>query len=122
MWLFTKYGFYSAVCARRAGQPLDHDRVMVRARLREHLDALKGRFPDLLGDRPVVVAAGTDYACRIFVDKAVWARIVSDLADDVDYGNFKSAVARHQGTTEYEHALHGVWRVTYDVQSGKRHW
>ena len=32
MWLFTKYGFYSAVCARRGageGQPLDSTRVMV---------------------------------------------------------------------------------------------
>lgn len=124
MWLFTKYGFYSAVCARRGngepGQPLDPTRVMVRARLREHLEVLKARFPELLGDCPIVASAGTDYACRIFVDKAAWSRIVADLADDIDYGNFKSAVGRHQGAdgATYTHALSDVWRVMYDVQMG----
>lgn len=124
MWLFTKYGFYSAVCARRGtgepGQPLDPSRVMVRARLPEHLEALKARFPDVLGDSPVVESADTDYACRIFVDTAAWARVVSDLANDIDYGNFKSAVARHQGANAYEHALHEVWSAMHDVQSGRR--
>ena len=53
MWIFTKYGFFSAVCARRGdgnhGQPIDSDRIMVRARVRGHLEALMKRFPDLLG-------------------------------------------------------------------------
>src|SRR6185295_9914327 len=53
MWLFTKHGFYSAVCARtgdgRHGQPPDVTRIMVRARVKEHLNGLKDRFPDLLG-------------------------------------------------------------------------
>ena len=47
MWLFTKYGFFSAVCARQGsghhGQPVDLNRIMVRARLRTHLEALKDR-------------------------------------------------------------------------------
>ena len=44
MWLFTKYGCYSVVCARqgdgRHGQPADESRVMVRGRVRSHLEAL----------------------------------------------------------------------------------
>jgi len=36
MWLFTKHGFFSAVCARQGngehGQPVDPGRIMVRAR------------------------------------------------------------------------------------------
>lgn len=55
MWLFTKYGFYSAVCARQGdgklGQPVDPNRIMVRARVRRHLETLKEGFPDLLGDK-----------------------------------------------------------------------
>ena len=43
MWIFTKHGFFSAVCARqgdgRHGQPVDPDRMMVRARNRGHLEA-----------------------------------------------------------------------------------
>lgn len=126
MWLFTRYGFYSAVCARRGngepGQPLDPARVMVRARLRDHLEALKARFPDLVGDCPVVASAGTDYAWRLFVDKGTWARVVSELADDIEYGNFKSAVASHQGAggATYAHALSDVWEVMSDVQASDR--
>jgi hypothetical protein len=52
MWIFTKHGFFSAVCARQGdgkhGQSVDPDRILVRARVRGHLDALKKRFPERL--------------------------------------------------------------------------
>ena len=52
MWIFTKYGFYSAVCARQGdgshGQPVDTNRIMVRARIRKHLETLLDQFSDLL--------------------------------------------------------------------------
>ncbi len=54
MWLFTKHGFYSAVCARQGdgshGQPVDPDRIMVRTRVPGRLDVLKQRFSDLLDE------------------------------------------------------------------------
>ena len=69
MWLFTKHGFYSAVCARKGdgshGQPVDPNRIMVRARVRSHLDALKDCFSDLLSDCEIKDFSGTDYAFRI---------------------------------------------------------
>ena len=122
MWVFTKYGFFSAVCARRGvgghGQPVDPDRIMLRARDRRHLEALKGRFPDRLGLCEIREFPGADYAFRIFVDKAVWSHILSELAEETDYDNFKSAVAHHQGRQRaaYEHALHGVWEVMRRIQ------
>jgi len=122
MWVFTKYGFYSVVCARQGdgghGRPVDVSRVMVRARVREHLDALKARFPDLVGDCDIQEFAGSDYACRIFVHKSTWNTVISLLADDIDYDNFKSEVARHQGAAgaAYEHALHDVWAVMNQLQ------
>ncbi len=64
--MFTKHGFFSAVCARKGngkhGQPVDLDRIMVRARVRSHLEALKKRFPELLGTCETQESAGTDYA------------------------------------------------------------
>ena len=117
MWLFTKYGFYSTVCARQGdgsrGQPVDPDRIMVRARVRSHLEALKERFPDLLAECEIIESAGTDYAFRIFVDKAVWSQVLVGLNEELDYDNFKSEVARHQGSDgdAYEHSLHEVWSV-----------
>ena len=122
MWIFTKHGFFSAVCARQGngkhGQPVDLDRIMVRARLRGHLEALKKRFPELLGEYEIQESAGTDYAFRLFVPKSAWTQVVAGLAEETEYDNFKSEVARHQGHggAPYRHALHDVWSVMNRLQ------
>jgi hypothetical protein len=122
MWVFTKYGFFSAVCARQGsgkhGQPVDTNRIMVRARVRAHLESLKKRFGHLLGQCEVQEFAGSDYAFRIFVAKPVWSQVLAELAEETDYDNFKSEVARHQGKAgcAYEHCLHEVWSVMYKLQ------
>lgn len=122
MWIFTKHGFFSAVCARQGngkhGQSVDLDRIMVRARLRSHLEALKSRFPDLLDKCDIHESAGTDYAYRLFVPKSAWVQVLAGLAEETDYDNFKSEVAHHQGEAgaAYEHSLHDVWSVMYKLQ------
>jgi hypothetical protein len=122
MWLFTKHGFFSAVCARqgdgRHGQAVDPDRIMVRARVRGHLEALQRRFPDLLGTSEIQHSTTADYAFRLFVDKQAWRDMVAALADETDYDNFKSEVARHQGRrgAAYEESLHDVWSVMNRLQ------
>ena len=122
MWIFTKHGFFSAVCARqgngRHGQPIDPDRIMVRARLRSHLPALKARFPEFLGECDIQESGGTDYAFRIFVQKPIWSKVIAELAEETDYDNFKSEVARHQGSSgaAYEQSLHAVWSVMNKLQ------
>jgi hypothetical protein len=122
MWIFTKYGFFSAVCAKpgkgQPGQPVDPDRLMVRARVRNHLESLKNRFPESLGVCPIEAHVGTDYAYRIFVPKGTWAKVIAALTDEIDYGNFKSEVRRHGGKEgeAYEHALHDVWGVMFKLQ------
>lgn len=122
MWLFTKHGFYSAVCARQGdgshSQPVDSDRIMVRARVRSHLEALKDGFSDVLADCEVKEFAGTDYAFRIFVDKSVWSQVLVGLNEEMDYDNFKSEVARHQESegAAYAHSLHDVWSVMNRLQ------
>ena len=122
MWIFTKYGFFSAVCARKGdgkqGRALDENRIMVRARNDGHLLALQARFPELLKEQKVLRSDDTDYAFRILVDRQVWSQVAAGLADETDYGNFKSEVAHHQGRegAAYEHALHDVWSVMYRLQ------
>jgi hypothetical protein len=125
MWIFTKHGFFSAVCARQGdgkhGRPVDPDLVMVRARVRGHLEALKQRFPNLLGQCKVQEFAGTDYAYRRFVQKSAWVQVLAGLAQDTDYDNFKSEIARHQGKTgaAYERSLHEVWAVMHELQESE---
>lgn len=122
MWLFTKHGFYSIVCARQGdgshGQPVDPDRVMVRARVRSQLEALQEQFADLVADCEILESSSTDYAYRIFVSKSVWAQVMVGLTEELDYDNFKSKVARHQGSNgaAYEHSLHEVWSVMNRLQ------
>ena len=122
MWIFTRYGFFNAVCARQGtgkhGSPVDPDRIMVRARVRRHLEDLKQRFPDLLNACDIREFAGADYAFRIFADKPAWSAVLSRLGDETDYDNFKSEVARYQGRagTAYDRSLHDVWSVMFQLQ------
>ena len=122
MWIFTKHGFFSAVCARQGngkhGQPVDLERIMVRARIRSHLVSLKKRFPDLLGECEIQESIGTDYAYRLFVQKSAWMQVLAGLDEETDYVNFKSEVAHHQGKAgaAYEHSLHDVWSVMHRLQ------
>lgn len=124
MWLFTKYGFYSAVCARKGDgshtQPADPERIMVRARVRDHLEALKERFSDVLANCEIKEFPGADYAFRIFIPKSSWSRLLVDLAEEIDYDNFKNEVAHHQGSQgkEYESSLHKVWETMNQLQKG----
>jgi hypothetical protein len=101
MWLFTKHGFFSAVCARQGdgahGQPVDPSRMMVRARLGPHLEALTARFPDELEGCEIVETKRSDYAFRLFVGKAAWTRVAAALAEEIDYDNFKDEVEKYQG-------------------------
>jgi hypothetical protein len=62
--------------------------------------------------------AGTDYAYRLFVQKYAWTQMLARLAEETDYDNFKSEVARYQGRNgaAYEHSLHEVWSVMHRLQ------
>ena len=115
MWLFTKYGFYSVVCARQGdggyGQPIDENRLMGRARLQQHLEALSTRFPALLGDARILAFPGSDYAFRIFVPKTAWVTVAAELTEEIAYDNFKAEVARGSAGDDYEAALHEVWSI-----------
>lgn len=112
MWLFTKYGFFSTVCARqddgKHGRDVDPTRIMVRARVRKHLEELQKRFAELIGGCKVCEFTGSDYAYRIFVDKpgpyrqaeagmleaAVSSNQSIPEADYRDYPNFESVMER----------------------------
>ena len=123
MWLFTQYGFFSAVCAREGDgsytNRVDPTRIMVRARLKTHLENLKRRFKDTIGDVEIIETPDTDYRYRVFVDKSKWTHMLESIGDEIDYDNFKSQVARHQGSSgaTYSHSLHDVWSIMHRLQN-----
>ena len=51
-------------------ETVDPDRIMVRARMRSHLESLKDRFALLLDQCEIQESAGPDYAIRLFVRKS----------------------------------------------------
>ncbi|MDX2035583.1 MAG: hypothetical protein SFX72_02940 [Isosphaeraceae bacterium] len=126
MWIFTRYGFFSAVCAREGdgahGRPIDPDRIMVRARLRDHLERLIAAFPDLVGGATIIETPTVDYPCRIIVPKSTWSAVLSRLGDETDADNFKSSASRHQGAAgqSYLKALHDVWSIMRRMEIDRR--
>jgi hypothetical protein len=120
MWLMTTIGMFSAVCPRTEkgrGGKVETDKIMVRARVRGHIEALQERFGEF-GEAELIETPNADYRYRIIVDKAAWAEAVGRMIDEQDYTNFKNAADSRQGRsgTAYVHALHRVWDVMYELQ------
>ena len=108
MWLITTRGFYSVVEHRD-----DPDLLLVRARTREDLEALRDVLPDL----DVFSDPSADYRWRALVPRGAWQRAVAQLVAEIDYGNFKSGVAQRAGHERA--ALYAdVWATLLRLQTG----
>lgn len=110
MWIFTEYGFFSAVVDAD-----DKKTMVVRSRDIRHLRTLKSRFVEL-DEVEIATSYDSDYAFRIRVPKRVWSKLIEQLSEDIHYSNFKSHVLRLQGRNDYERALHEVWQVMAETQ------
>lgn len=97
MWIFTRYGFYSIASAGDEYRALDAKSVMIRARLKVHLQNLKKRFPEL-EDVEILVWPRRDYRYRIIIPKAQWVAVVAGLASEQEWSNFKNETARYPAT------------------------
>ena len=120
MWLFTQHGFFSVVCGRESGgsgSQIDPDVIMIRGRRRSEMQALRDRF-DVLRDCDIAENGGTDYRYRMVVNKAAWQQVARALAEEIDYGNFKSRCAQTVGGA-YEEALHRIWDIMWKHQQGE---
>lgn len=108
MWVFTPFGFFSVVAHR--DQP---DALLVRARARADLSELVKRLP---APRPKVQRTpDADYAFRTVVKRKAWAKLMTDFADELDYDNFKNAVAARQGRAR-AHLYHRVWAELLELR------
>ncbi|MEO8092936.1 MAG: hypothetical protein ABI726_09550 [bacterium] len=106
MWVFTTQGFYSVVAHRD-----DPERVIVRARAREDLEALREQIPSLR----IFEDTDADYRWRAIVAHEKWVAAVAILAAGIDYPNFKSAVGERQGH-ERERIYSQVWGEMLSLQ------
>lgn len=111
MWLMTSIGFFSVV--RKSGET----DLTVRARVRGDLEALGEKYLSTLG--PIEVGAGSDYPYRARISSKDLADAVARMVEDIDYSNFKDAVAERQGR-ERAHVYGEVWGVLRELTRGER--
>lgn len=98
MWIMTTRGFYSAVQHR--GDP---NRIMVRARCEEDIRNLL----DLIDAEPWSLER-SDYEWRLECSVADWTTALAAMSLEIDYDNFKNAVAKRQGH-ERANVYMSVW-------------
>ena len=122
MWIMTPYGFFSVVCAHGDNAhnaypaPPHPELMMIRARNRNHLEALKKRFAGL---PEIDENSGTDYLCRITAPRAEVLRVVATMADDVDYTNFKSEAHKVSPNDKQFHTfLMSIWHLGLKLTPG----
>ena len=118
MWVMTRFGFFSTCRAHTRGVP-HPNLMMMRARKRQHLQALKKAYPFIKAG--IKSGGGTDYPYRIYITTAHWRRLAELLADDVDYTNFKSAARdTRPNDTQYNEFLHSVWGAGLRLEAPAR--
>ena len=100
MWLFTKHGYYAIVKDYK-----DDDVYWIRARIKEYLENLLSLTQ--LKNPEIIFKEYADYKFRLKVTKNEFNELMSLLADNLDYSNFKNmmddnANQRHKIFAYYE--------------------
>jgi hypothetical protein len=113
MWIVTDRGFFSVV---DKGEP--EGCLCVRARVREDLENLCQLDSLIAYTDSIEESALSDYRFRIHVRREDWVAASASLSEQINYDNFKNAVADRQ---DYEraHIYSDVWSVLYGLQSGR---
>ena len=105
MWIFCKYGFFSAVQHR--DKP---DILLVRGRFGGDLERLLERLSpeERESCSSVTESPSADYLYRMEIPKHIFAKAVGEIADEIDYGNFKDSVHEGYGSPR-DAAYMGCW-------------
>jgi len=113
MWLFCKQGFYSAVQHRD-----NPEIILLRARFDGDLECLLEHcgcenYKVFIKETP-----DADYRFRVELPRAMWGDIVKQVADEIDYDNFKNSVHEGQGSAR-DAAYMGCWWELRKGQAAK---
>lgn len=120
MWVNSTVGLLSVVQAgpEPSSRPNAPRKLMVRARVRRHLELLQRDHPSLRRYPIIRSEPGRDYAFRMIVPRTTFARVMAALVSSIAYGNFKGACeASPDLDRDYVDALHSVWAVLRKLQA-----
>lgn len=110
MWLMTTQGFYSVVAYRGTA-----DTMLVRSRAKGDLTNLDRQIPGI--SRRISKDKRADYLWRATCSREEWALALARLAAEVDYDNFKTAVAKRHGHKRAG-IYHAVWDALTRIEKG----
>lgn len=120
MWLIlSRTGFLSVVVPRnqKTGD-VEHDRLMIRARKKKHLELLREQHAVLAGVRILRSPPHADYRWRIIVPRSAFAEIMREVAERLDVTNVKSDAHLHETETgrDFVNALHACHALFAKLQ------
>lgn len=111
MWIITPLGFFSIV---QKPADLEHGTLTIRARVRGDLEALQAAVLPGLGQ--ITESKKTDYRFRATAPRTLVEAAMAKLAQQLNYDNFKSEVAKVQGH-QRAHLYGEVWGVLHQMQT-----
>lgn len=115
MWLFTTLGFFSIV--RKPHEAAPGRPVQIRARKLSDLRDLIREAGISGKSAEVIVTPNADYCGRIAVTESELAAIMVKLGNDIDYGNFKNAVALTPNQRDKKGVLSEIWEIMWNYQA-----
>ena len=113
MWIASKLGFFSVVAHKS-----EPETTQIRARVRQDLvNLLAHHGRSKKGQAtPIIETLDSDYRFRIIVPKKTATKMVEEMARDIDYPNFKTAIAGLPDQREKLHAYHEIWHSMARLQ------
>jgi hypothetical protein len=110
MWIQTTIGFFSIV---QKPEDVAGDTLTIRARSRDHIEALKLAYLQESG--PIQVGGFTDYPYRIVAPRHAVEDAMSMIVAAIDYRNFKDAVADEDPHTAHVYGkVHAALKALTD--------
>lgn len=118
VWIISTLGAFSVVkAAPEPGRFSRRTKLMIRARVRRHLELLQREHTGLQSFEIIESEPHRDYRFRIIAPRTVVARVMARMVADLDYGNFKGACSSSPDLdATYGHALHDVWAALRRLQ------
>lgn len=107
MWIASKNGFFSIVQNRD-----NHEEVLVRSRVKKDLE-------EIFSENRIVHTPNGDYHWRVYATKKEIGELLLRQISELDYPNFKGAIAKTPNQADKLDAYHQIWSVMHDYSLRK---
>lgn len=107
MWIASKNGFFSIVQNRD-----NHEEVLVGSRVKKDLE-------EIFSENRIVHTPNGDYHWRVYATKKEVGELLLRQISELDYPNFKGAIAKTPSQADKLGAYHQIWSVMHDYSLKK---